>query len=255
MSFRTALISVAPPLKKAWCAHKERRLRVMRATFVAQFGLVVRNGPFKGLRYIGESSGSALLPKLLGSYEAALHPVLNELMTNQYDNIIDIGCAEGYYAVGLAHRCPGTPVVAFDSNRAAQEMCERLANLNGVSQQITVRGACSPEALAEAIEDRSLIVCDCEGDEVRLLDPVLLPGLKRCDLLVELHPFIDSDIPNLIAERFRETHSTGLIREDSRGLSLSELKAFKWFDRPLATYEERFGAEGLWAVLRSRSRN
>jgi hypothetical protein len=224
----------------------------MHTAFVSEFGSVIRNGPFKGLRYLPESSGSSLLPKLLGSYEAALHPVLAELMACRYDNIINIGCAEGYYAVGLARLCPGTPVIAFDSDPEARVLCERTAGLNGVKQQVSIRGECHPEALASAIEGRSLIVCDCEGDESRLLDPVLVPSLAKCDLLVELHTFVDASIPRTIVERFRSTHTAVVIRGASGSIPLTELKTFRRFDRPLATYEERAGAEALWAVLRSR---
>src|SRR5436190_882004 len=63
----------------------------------------VLGGIFKGLQYPRfESSGSGLVTKLLGSYENELHPFIQQLGANKYTEIIDIGCAEGYYAVGLA---------------------------------------------------------------------------------------------------------------------------------------------------------
>lgn len=254
-TLRSAVIAALPSLQEFWCAYKERRLRSMRDTFISQFGLAVRNGPFEGLLYLPESSCFSLIPKLLGSYEAALHPIFAELTTNRYDNIINVGCAEGYYAVGLARRCPDTPVVAFDSDRAARSLCKRTAQLNRVTRNLAVRGECHPEVLAAVIGNRSLIVCDCEGDEARLLDPFRVPGLERCDLIVELHASIDPDIPGLIATRFQETHSVRVIRENSALIPLPEIKAFTWFDRPLATYEERAGAEALWAVLKSKDRN
>src|SRR6478672_6897407 len=68
-------------------------------------GLVVQHGPFKGMKYPGVNSvGSALIPKLLGSYERELHPLIDSICAGQYDQVVDIGCAEGYYAVGLAMR-------------------------------------------------------------------------------------------------------------------------------------------------------
>jgi hypothetical protein len=37
--------------------------------------MTVRSGPFQGMRYPGaEAAGSALIPKLLGSYQRELHP-------------------------------------------------------------------------------------------------------------------------------------------------------------------------------------
>ena len=61
---------------------------------------IVRNGFFKGMKYVTfKSAGSSLFPKLLGSYEIELLPVFAGLQKNKYDDILDIGCAEGYYAV------------------------------------------------------------------------------------------------------------------------------------------------------------
>jgi hypothetical protein len=62
--------------------------------------MTVANGPFKGLRYPSvHTFGSALFPKLLGSYESELHPVLGGMMGNGYTTVVDIGCGEGYCAV------------------------------------------------------------------------------------------------------------------------------------------------------------
>ena len=237
-----------PGLRGLWYGYKEWRFRTMLDNFISDFGLVVQNGPFRGLKYLPESTGSSLLPKLLGTYEAALHPVLASVLQRPYDNVINIGCAEGYYAVGLAQRLPGVPVIAFDTNPRAREMCARLADLNGVTNQLTILGECTPEVLAGFIGNRSLIICDCEGYEAELLDPDLMEGLNRCDLIVELHPLINAAIPDLFEGRFKQSHKSSLVHAKREG-NYQELKVFKWFDRRLATYEERSGFYGLWAVL------
>jgi hypothetical protein len=217
--------------------------------FTSEYGLVVRNGPFTGLKYLPESTGSSLLPKLLGTYEGALQPELALFLQRRYDNVINIGCAEGYYAVGFANHWPGVRVIAFDIDLAARERCARLAALNGVANQITILGECNPERLASAIGHRSLIISDCEGCEAQLLDPDIVEGIERCDLIVELHPWVNTAIPDLIDTRFKKSHHSVLIRGSDTRLKCPELSVFSWFDRRLATYEERSGDQGLWAVL------
>lgn len=66
---------------------------------------VVKSGPFAGLRYPSITSyGSAIYPKLIGTYESELFCDINNLMKDTYDSIIDIGFAEGYYLkIGRAH--------------------------------------------------------------------------------------------------------------------------------------------------------
>lgn len=60
-------------------------------------------GPFRGMKYIENSHGSAYLPKILGSYEKELHKFIPRIVEEEYELILDIGAAEGYYAVGLSY--------------------------------------------------------------------------------------------------------------------------------------------------------
>jgi len=79
--------------------------------------ITVLNGPFKGIKYIDLSIGSKILPKLAGSYEEPIHKWINEIIEkNCYSTIINVGCAEGYYAVGFSKAISKTKVLAFDIN-------------------------------------------------------------------------------------------------------------------------------------------
>src|SRR5277367_5483480 len=82
--------------------------------YLEKNGPVVRNGPFSGMIYPREAAlNRHSIPKLLGTYEMELHPVLDLVAKRHYDCVIDIGSAEGYYAVGLA-RLLMVPVYAYD---------------------------------------------------------------------------------------------------------------------------------------------
>jgi hypothetical protein len=205
------------------------------------------------MKYVGAAAGSALIPKLLGCYEEALHPVFAEVLKNSYDAIIDVGCAEGYYAVGLARTLRTVPVYAYDIDLCARELCSTLAALNGVEDVVTVRGGCDIAALAESAKGRTLIVCDCEGFELELLRPNLIDGLRQADLIVELHELVDPSIPDVITSRFAPTHEVRLITSEGlRRKSLPQLDGLSRMDRRLARNEWR-GVGIRWAYLRSRS--
>jgi methylase of polypeptide subunit release factors len=80
--------------------------------------------------------------------------------------VIDIGCAEGYYAVGLALRIPSAYVIAFDTNREATDLCRLMADLKRLSHRLITAGWCDEHVLALLTSGgRSLIVCDTEGYE------------------------------------------------------------------------------------------
>ncbi|MCE9519631.1 MAG: hypothetical protein K8R87_08785, partial [Verrucomicrobia bacterium] len=60
-------------------------------------------GPFAGLRYPKfEAVGSSLIGKLVGIYEIELGALMEKILVAPYETVVDLGCAEGYYAVGLA---------------------------------------------------------------------------------------------------------------------------------------------------------
>ena len=64
--------------------------------------VAVRSGPFQGMRYLDEIVWGSVTPRWLGCYEWELHGAVRQILDRGYKTIIDVGCAEGYYAVGLA---------------------------------------------------------------------------------------------------------------------------------------------------------
>src|SRR5690348_1337426 len=95
--------------------HPANYLRVAQAV-VNRYGQRVNSGPFKGLEYISGAAGSAYTPKILGCYEQEIHAFIEEIINKSYSVIVDVGCAEGYYAVGFAYRSSDVKVYAFDEN-------------------------------------------------------------------------------------------------------------------------------------------
>ena len=93
-----------------------------------------------------DAHGSMLLPKLVGSYEAELVAVIGAVVAAHPPVVVDLGAAEGYYAVGLARALPNAEVHAFELDEQARRACQRLADLNGVT--VHLHGAASASALA-----------------------------------------------------------------------------------------------------------
>jgi precorrin-6B methylase 2 len=170
--------------------------------------LAVMHGPFKGMHYPEmKSLGSSLAPKILGSYERELHQVIEQICLSQYTEIIDIGCAEGYYAVGMAMRIPTARVFAFDTNADAIVLCERMAQINNVAERLVTGSFCDTETLKSIpYTTKALIISDCEGYEKHLFTEEIVPILASHDLLIEVHDFIDIEISSMIRRRFEKTH-------------------------------------------------
>lgn len=215
--------------RKLFWRLKDRRRELQLARIAERwrtyYPLEVQSGPFAGMKYVEQAVGSALLPKLIGSYECELHSVVKALPAKAYDAVVDVGCAEGFYAVGLARMLAKTAVHAYDVNPEGRNLCRAMAALNQVSERVTVREFCSPETLQTlqipgVLNPRVLVISDCEGYELTLLDPTLAPRLQGWDILVELHDFFHPDLtPGLtqtLIERFQGTHAITLITSAPR---------------------------------------
>ena len=142
------------------------------------------------MKYLNEVVWGPIESKWLGTYEQELHPIVERILQTNYANIIDVGSAEGYYAVGLAMRVPSARVYSYDVDPWARSQQRRLAHLNGVDN-LEIGKQCTFEELTKRISGRTLLVCDIEGYEYDLLDPNKTPALGKCDILVELHDHPD----------------------------------------------------------------
>jgi hypothetical protein len=183
--------------------------------FVDRHGLTVLRGPFTGLQLDERmvSVSGDLVAKLLGTYERELRPAFQEWIAAAPARVVDVGAAEGYYAVGLAHAIPSATVLAFDIDPAARQRCQELAARNGVADRVDVRSECTPEALGELPADGVVLLSDCEGCEAGLLDPERQPLLRGWPIVVELHDFIDPSISATLRRRFEASHDIELITE------------------------------------------
>ena len=224
-------------------AAQERRAEI-NEEILRVAGPVVATGPFKGARLPVDSSWGEgdFTPKILGCYEEELHGAVERAIARKPVRVVNIGCAEGYYAVGLARRLPDAHVYAFDLDPKAQDICRRTAAENGVAGQVTVEGACTSDrlrALAAGV-GRTLVVMDCEGGELGLLDEPTVAALAATDVIVECHDFINRAITPTLTRRLTATHMVETVREGARDPNrFAELRALGSLDRWLAVCEFR----------------
>lgn len=239
-------------MTRIWSRVSLWRQRLLLNTFRQKQGHTVHSGPFAGMTYLDAAEG-ALLPRLIGCYEAELHPTIWQLSQAGYQHIIDIGCAEGYYAVGLARLLKDCQIHAHDINEAALMACAALAKVNGVDDRVIVGGEFDPHTLQQYLGHKTLVFCDIEGAESELLDPEKFPGFRQVDLIVEVHECYKKGLSDTLIERFNSSHdiewiwpSTSAARDLPKWVSeLTHL------DQLLCTWEWREGPTP-WAVMRRR---
>jgi hypothetical protein len=231
--------------------------RVLFSWLERQTKMQVAQGPFRGMRLVPASFGSSLMPKMLGTYELEIRQDIEDMLGNEYCHFMDVGAAEGYYAVGVAMRMAGrgTKTYAYDISPHSAPAIRQAAEMNGVTQGIEMRQWCRHADFEMARRGRTLILCDIEGAEAGLLDPALAPDLARCDVVVEVHDGPESSrISELLKERFRHTHT--IVARHSRPRAHHDLGAYRW------RMPKQLGAEAMnegrtfgieWLILRAKT--
>lgn len=248
-SFRLSILENCD--KKRITKRNERVAKISRSLF-EQVGQEVQRGPFKGMLLPPLEDGYWHPSKLCGTYEEELYPILTSLSSRAYQRVINVGCGDGYFVVGLARNCPESQVYGYDVNENSKQVAKSVAAVNMVSN-VQFEALCSHESLSESSGLRTLVFCDCEGCEDQLLNPEPCPSLKEFDILVETHDHIVERITETLISRFKETHEIeALVSKPRTPEAIKELSTLPKVDRSLALDELRHKAGGTWLWMKAR---
>jgi Methyltransferase domain len=228
-----------------------RKNELMNLIYERTGGKVYR-GPFEGMFIVRKFSwgDGDTCGKLLGIYENELYPAIGELTKeNDFDLVLNIGCAEGYYGLGLARMLPNTLSVLFDINTTAIEISRENAYLNKINN-VQFNTDCSVENIRNYLKKykNPFIIMDIEGHERILLDLELIPELNRSTVIVESH---DCNIPgttDLIVNRFGETHDVCIISQGAKNPYVKIIEDLSDWDKMLLCCESR-PSTMLWVIL------
>jgi hypothetical protein len=180
----------------------------------------VMSGPFKGMKVkLSTVSSRNLLGYLLGTQEMELWGVVDQIIKRGYRTLINVGVADGYYAIGLARLMPTLEVVGFEALAYHHPLIKEAAAANGVGDRIRIEGFCNEADLTrelDAAANPALVLCDIEGGEAHLLDPEAVPGLLKSDILVETHETYAPGCTMSLIDRFSASHNVVLLKARRR---------------------------------------
>lgn len=153
-------------------------------------GARVASGPFVGLEYPPEliPRVDAAVLKLQGTYEHQLHPAiaaaLASLRASGENVFVNVGCADGYYAVGMA-RASRRSTCAFEAAPRARRETQQLATLNHVD--VEMHGCATERRLLRVAARAGALLCDVDGAELSLMTSRVAQALSSAVVIVELH--------------------------------------------------------------------
>lgn len=162
-----------------------------------QLNFTIAYGPFRGQKLSRESWWSAADrgAMLLGIYEAEVLQAL-ESAPRSKDILVDVGAADGYYAIGCLKAGWVRHAYCFEASEEGQSVIARNAEANGVTDRITILGVADQEFILRLMQEfevdpsRVLAIIDIEGGEFEILDAANLNLLRNAYMIVELHEMV-----------------------------------------------------------------
>jgi|TARA_B100001063_G_scaffold36489_1_gene30009 hypothetical protein len=205
---------------------------------------IVQNGVFKNLKINDNISWGRgdVGSKIYGFYENKIQKKLKEL---RKPILIDIGAADGFFAVGCLHAKLSKYCYAFEQNEKSRSALFKTAKMNSVDNQISIMGKVDNKTFLSLLpKDLNLsnvvILCDIEGEEYNFFSETILKKLTKCNLIIEIHNensnLRETDLLKIVKKYFKVT----VILDNDKDMSeIKILHKLNDIDRNLIVCEGR----------------
>lgn len=158
-----------------------------------EFNGIVRYGPFSGM-HISDDSWWAVRDfgaMLLGIYEKEVLDHLSN-MPETHSVFIDIGAADGYYAMGLLRSGRYCKAICYEASEKGRLAIAKNAAMNQVADKVEIHGAADNsfclELLGTSIDlSTCVLLCDIEGGEFEIFRSEVLSSFQGSYLIIETH--------------------------------------------------------------------
>ena len=225
----------------------QKHKQLLADPILRTLNFTVQRGPFVGLRLHPDVAWSAgdTVSKVLGTYEQELHEPLLDAVAKNPDCVVNIGCADGYYAVGVQRLLPDVPVFAFDIDPMAAFDLSKTQDLNGTYVRFDRHfDFFDPPPELEEFESVFFVI-DIEGSEREIIS---MPSeiLIKSSMLIEVHDLYEPGLTAKLVEFLSRTHDVQIIPEAGRNPhTFNELQNYGTIDKYIVLCEFR-GSSMNW---------
>ena len=222
-------------------------------------GHKVAYGKFTGMKLNKNSywSKNDLITQILGVYEQHILEQLIEFSKENDSVLVDIGAADGYFAVGAVYSGLFNKVYAFEIEEEGRKNLTYNSEINSCNSKIYINIEANNNSLKKIIDNNKkvVILIDIEGEEFKLLNLETISLLSKCNLIIELHPSL---VPDGITKQeqlinyCKPYFDISLIRRENYNPNFfGELNKFTDEERLIAMGEGRENNMS-WLILKSK---
>jgi len=196
-------------VKMGWVEDAERMRQRLSREFDEMFDSTIAYGALKGFQFSPNTwwSKHDRASMIFGLYEKEIVDMLQGLSKTK-NVFIDVGAADGYYGVATVSQKIFEKSYCFEIEAQGRTVIKENANLNGVSDKVTIFEEAKITSLAKIpAEDikNSVALIDIEGFEFDFLDDSVLEIFKNTVCIIELHDWFYEDGDQRLADLKRRT--------------------------------------------------
>ena len=231
-------------MKKLFYKITKKYWNILSYEHAKKNNFIVQNGVFKNLKINKDVTWGRgdIASKIYGFYENKIQEKLKEI---KKPILIDIGAADGFFAIGCLYSKLSKYCYAFEQNETSRLALHKTAEINKVSNQISIMGKVDNQSFLSSLPNdlelsKTVILCDIEGEEYNFFSETILKKLKKCNLIIEIHNESSNSKETALLKLTKKYFNVNVLLDNNKDMSeINILHNLNDIDRNLISCEGR----------------
>ena len=231
-------------MKKLFYKITKKYWNILSYEHAKKNNFIVQNGVFKNLKINKDVTWGRgdIASKIYGFYENKIQEKLKEI---KKPILIDIGAADGFFAIGCLYSKLSKYCYAFEQNETSRLALRKTAEINKVTNQISIMGKVDNQSFLSSLPNnlelsKTVILCDIEGEEYDFFSETILKKLKKCNLIIEIHNESSNSKETTLLKLAKKYFNVNVLLDNNKDMSeITILHNLNDIDRNLIACEGR----------------
>ena len=231
-------------MKKLYYKFTKKYWSILSYEHAKKHNFIVQYGIFKNLKMNHEISWGQgdIASKIYGFYENKIQQKLKDINN---PILIDIGAADGFFAIGSLKSKICEFCYAFEETKKSRENLSKTAKINNVQKKLSIIGKVTKDNFFTLLPSKInfsevTILCDIEGGEFDFFSDEILATIRDSNIIIEIHKNHNKNLEIDLLERVKKYFDVSIIIDNDKNFeSVSELHALNDIDRNLICSEGR----------------
>ena len=231
-------------MKKLYYKFTKKYWSILSYEHAKKHNFIVQYGIFKNLKMNHDISWGRgdIASKIYGFYENKIQQKLKDINN---PILIDIGAADGFFAIGSLKSKICEFCYAFEETKKSRENLSKTAKINNVQNKLSIIGKVTKDNFFTLLPSKInfsevTILCDIEGGEFDFFSDEILATIRCSNIIIEIHKNHNKNLEIDLLERVKKYFDVSIIIDNDKNFeSVSELHALNDIDRNLICSEGR----------------